>query len=345
MALLGMESFDIYGTADIDDYFTNHGLGSIAGGAGRCGSAAWLGTAAIGSGPDIGVNATTRGGFCGFAMNPNGFSSVACWTINDDAFPCAFLRSNPDGSLSFWKGPNTTLGTEMIRTAANFVHVGLYTHIGLEWMITSSGYCRIYVNGNLAKDSGTVNMIGNGIFDGQWRTIGFVPSGYVDDCYWGDTNTGDPLNPYGSFLGDTHIEGQNCLTDAAGGGGTYRDFTLSGGTDHGILLKSNPIDITKYVTSSTVGNKETVKYANIIPTTGVVYAIQTMPNAVKNTFSDRHIANIVYNGSTLSLGTDQTLAQTNQRYYPQMYAKNPATSTAWTIATTNASQNGIQITV
>ena len=347
MALLGMESFDVYGTADITDYWVSVGLGNIVAGAGRCGSAAWLGTAAVGSGPAIGAAATTLSGYAGWAYNPGAFNTPPVMTVfNSAGQGVCFVRCNPDGTVQGWAGINTILGVPVATSPPTSIHLGHYTHIGIEWLITTTGYMRVYVNGSLAADSGVVDMTQFFNFgDNQWTGVAWTPSGYIDDLYWGDTSTADPLNPWASFLqiGDARCEGQNCLTDAAGGGGTFREFTPSAGTDHGALLDENPLDYTDFVQSVTVGHRETAKFPSITPTTGLVFGVLNLPNLVKDTFTVREIANLIYSGGTLHVGTTQGLAQTNPRYYPQIYAANPVTGVAWTIAGVNAAEHGVKV--
>jgi hypothetical protein len=348
MALLGMESFDIYGTADITDYWVSVGLGAIVAGAGRCGSAAWHGTAAVGSGPAIGALATTLSGYAGFAYKPDSFNVGGIFNVfNSGSQSVCFLGAAADGRVQGWAGINTILGGIVCQTPPNVLHIGLYTHIGMEWLISTSGYIRLYINGTLSADSGTVDTTQFFNFgNNQWTGVSWTPLGYVDDLYWGDTSTADPLNPWASFLqiGDARCEGQLCLTDAVGGGGTFREFTPSAGGDHGALLDDNPLDQGATVVSSgTVGQRETVKFPTITPTTGQVFGVLTMPNGVKTTFATREIANAVYSHATLAVGTTQGLAQTDYRYYPQLYAYNPVTAGAWSIADVNAAESGVQV--
>lgn len=343
MAFLMMSSFDIFGTADMTDYFVSVGSGAIVPGAGRCNTAAWTGFSAVGSGPQAGVNATTLSGYAGYAYFPTGFTTLGSFTVlRGDGTPLCFLRHEPNGSISGWKGFNTILGGVVCQTPAGLVPTGHYSHIGAEWLISTSGYLRIYVNGHLAADSGTVNMT-TFFTSGQWSILSWTPTGFIDDLYGGDTAV-LATNPWAAFLGDLHIEGQLCLTDAVGGGGTFREFTPSAGTDHGALLDENPPnDDTDYVESLTVNQRETVKFPSIIPGSGTIYAYQAMPNGLKTTFSGRDVANLIYSGGTLDVGTTLGLAQTNYRYYPQVYGYNPVTGAPWSIAQVNAAENGVKV--
>jgi hypothetical protein len=344
MAFRGGSSFDCFGTGNMTDFFVSTGVGSIVAGQGRCGSAAWRGTAADGSGPVAGVNATTLSGFCGFAGKPEGFSTTAYWEVlRADGTVLAFLIADPSGRIEGWKGANTILGTRVCQTGATQMQVGHYTAIGVEWLISTSGYLRIYINGTLAANSGTVDMT-TFFSSGQWGALSFTPVGYIDDLYWGDTDTSDPLNPWAAYLGDLHAEGQLCLTDAIGGGGTFREWTPSTGTDHGALLDENPPDgDTSYVASQTVTQRESVKFSNIIPNTGSVYAIQHLPYMEKTSFAARTIQVGAYVSATESYQTAQSPGQTNYRYYPALLGYNPVAAAPWSIATANSEEALIKI--
>lgn len=351
MALKGTASFDVYGTSNITDQFVSCGPGAIVPGAGRCGSAAFHGTTAGGSGPSIGVTTSEISGYAGFAYNPDGFNVTNTFSLGSTGVGAAsiwaFLRVNDNGSIALWKGVNYLIGTQLAVTPAGLLSTSHYTHIGWEFKQGTSGYMRVYVNKQLVADTGIVNMLA--VFtDGlPFGRIDWTPLGYIDDLYWGDTDASDPLNPWVSILqiGDQHVEGQLPLTDAVGGGGTFRDFACSTGTDHGALLDENPPNgDTDYVSSSTLNARESVRYPIIIPTTGGVTSIQHMPNLLKTTFADRLIANGVYSHGALSLGVDQAPAQTNYKYYPQLFAANPVIAAPWSIADTNAEEAVLKIT-
>jgi hypothetical protein len=344
MALRGMESWDIYDTANITDVYPSVGPGSVVAAAGRCSTQAFLGTGVLGTGPFVGVSATTTDGFCGWAYSGTGYSTTQHWSVNkSDSTPLAFIRVLADGSIEGWKGFNTILGSVVCSTGANLILTGHYDAIGVEFNIAASGgYLRIYVNGILQADSGSVDMT-TAFTSGQWGAFSFTPVGYIDDMYWGDTDISDPENDWDEYLGDLHVEGQVAVTDAIDPG-TYRDWTPNTGTDHGALVDDNPPDdSTTYVSSSTVGQVETFAFPAIVPATALIYGIQLMPNALKTTFATRTMANVVYTNGTLDVGTTTSPAQTNYKYYPQVYGKNPVTGTVWSTATANAMEGGLKI--
>jgi hypothetical protein len=341
--LKGMESFDIYETAQINQYFGGAGPGSIEAGAGRCGTAAWHGTAAAGSGPFIGVtDGSIDSGYAAMAYKPVGFNVNANFSIisPDNGFPVLFIRVLSSGAVDLWKGVNTIIGDFLATTPAGLLSIGTYTHIGVEWKHGASGYLRVYINGLLAADSGIVNTF-TSFSGGTWSSIAFDPEGWIDDLYWGDASGAAPWN---AFFGDCHVEGQVARTDAASGGGTYKEWAPSTGTDHGALVDEIPPDDgATYVSSPTAGETDTFKFPAIVPLTGPVYAIQLMPNMLKTQFETRTICNCVVSGGTLVTGVTQALAATSFKYYPQIYGPNPVTGAPWTVATANTMEGGVQV--
>lgn len=339
MALKGMESWDIYDSANIDDYWQAH-LGNIMPSTGRCGTSAFL-SVALSNGSSIGVTTAVSSGYAAMAYKPIAFNALGQFLIGNTTGlapgdTLGFMRVVGSGAVEMWKGPNTVLGNLMCSTATGVMNIDLYTHIGLEWKFDgSSGYMKIYINGLLAADSGLTNTL-NIWSAGQWGTLGFFPLGYVDDLYWGDTTGASPQN---GFFGDCHVEGQ--VVDTAG---TYQQFTPSTGSDHVALVDEIPPDDgATYVSSSTVAQKETFTFPDIIPLTGSVYGIQLMPNMVKTAFQTRTVRNIVRFSATDANGATQALAATNYKYYPEVFQINPVSSVAWTVTTTNVMEGGVEV--
>lgn len=347
-----MESWDIYAVGDVTDYFqtVDAGNSTIVAGAGRCSSAAFRNTSAVGNGVTIGVETAVSSGYAAWAHNADAFQVTASFEVQAaDGSVLMFARVIADGSVDIWKGPNTTLGTLLGATAAGLISAGTYSHIGLEWNFhASTGYARIYINkaqgGSANFASGNTDTT-NIWTSGQWHTLAWLPKGYIDDLYWGDTVGASPWN---AFLGDCRVQGQLALTDAVGGVATYRDFTPSAGTDHGALVDENPPDdATTYLSSATIGHRETLFFPAISISTGTVYAVQLMPNAVKTSAGGRQIQNFirVSSGSTSLAGQIWSPSQTNYKYYPAVMQTNPAAGgAAWTASTVNTGfEGGIEI--
>ncbi len=334
MALLGMESWDIYDTANITDYWQGY-TGVITPGAGRCGSAALVnGTT---SGPFIGYTPTGTGIYLGAAFNETTYGDAANIAVSppvggvDVGF---FVRILSDGSVDLWIGPNTTLGTQVCVTAPGLQSLNTYFHLGVEGLHSATGYFKIYINGvERASYTGDTR---NPYDLTPWGLIAFRPLGAVDDCYWGDLSGAAPHN---AFLGDQHVEGQVVNAE-----GFYQDWALSTGSDSVALVSQNPPDDdTSYVYTPTPGDKETFLFPAIVPLSGPVSGIQLMPNMVKTAFATRTVRNLWRFSAADANGATQALGATSYRYYPEVAGLNPVTSSAWTVASANAVEGGVEV--
>lgn len=351
MALIGGDGLGQYGNsvADMEDYWQGVDLvnSSVVPGAGRCGGPAFYNNAAAGNGCFIGVPTSNAGGYFGHAVKPESYNVTSVFDICSvsTAGVLAFFVINANGSISAWKGPNTSLGTLIGSTAPGLISLNHYSHIGYEWKFhASTGFFRIYVNKAIGEaadyDSGNIDST-NIWTSGQWDIVFPQPRGYMCDIYWGDFSGSAPGN---AFLGDLRVRTDLPLTDAVGGGGTYRQWTPSTGSDHGALLdEAPPDDDTSYVASATLGQKETCLFPTI-PLGVTVYGLQLMPNLVKTSAGGRQIGCLVRSGGTDATGSSQSIALTNYAYYDQMYALNPVTGVAWTPAEVNAMEGGVEVT-
>lgn len=350
MSLLGSESWDLItpDASHIPDYWTSSGNVTIIPGAGRCGTAG-LGTNTVGGlAATIGVNAQTTGGYMGHALfidNTNNPVNMLVQTI--DGTTQLMCLGMPDGSYRVQTGPTTALGTVLGATPPGLWHTNRYHHLGFQWILgdVGSGAAQVFVDGvqwfsitGVKTTSGPFSIPST-----VWRLLSFSWRGVGDDHYWGDTAGAAPWN---AFLGDLRVEGQVALTDAVGGGGFYREFTPSTGTDHGALLDDiPPNDDVDFVSGSTVGLRETVKFPNITLASGSVLGIQLMPNVIKTLSGDRQIACMARRAGIDAVGTSQGVSQTQYTYRAQMFQVDPTSGIAYTAATANASEGGIQITI
>lgn len=351
MGLLGADGWGKYGNsvAAVQKYwqFVDLSNSSIVAGAGRCGGPAFLNTAAAGNGCSIGVQTTNAGGYFGMAQKAINFNGGATsFDIeNSSDGVLGFFIFEPSGAVAAWKGPNTILGTLIGRTPTGLVQLNNYAHIGFEWKFhASTGFFRIYVNKGYGDspdfDSGNVDTT-NIWTSGQWDLVYPQPRGYMCDTYWGDFSGSGFDN---RFMGDLRVRDDLPQTDAVGGGGFYREWTPSTGTDHGALLDETPPDDgATYVASSTPGQRELCTYPTI-PLGVDVRGLLLMPNAVKTSPGGRALGTLVRSGGSNATGASQFVALNDYVYYPGVYPLNPITGLAWTPAEINAMQGGVEIT-
>jgi hypothetical protein len=253
------------------------------------------------------------------------------------------MRALSNGAIDFWSGPNTTLGTLLAQSAAGFLQEHHYTYIGIDFKLHASlGLVRLFIENDEVDE---FNVDTTNIWtSGQWALLYFRGRGWTDDIIYGDTDASDPENVTIAYPGDTHVEAQVALTDAVGGVATHREWTPSTGTDHGALVDEVPPDIADYLESGTIGNRETFKFADILPLTGDVFAVKTMPYMVKTESGGRTFKTLVRSGgSDEANASAQGVSITTPAYYSDIYGSNPISGDPWTPTTVNAAELGVQI--
>lgn len=358
MALVGAESWELYGIADITDYFLTNGgtpgiTTDIIAGAGRCGQPAYLNTT-IGSGAYQGVALATPYqayvGYANYALNYNGLARFTVSTTSGAGDHLA-LAIPVDGSVQVWLGGPQVLGGSVIASLPpGTVTLNHYHHYGFEFLVDlTSGYVKFWLDGALRISLSGIRTV-TPIYPLFEPTILPVtrllwsPLGYLSDVYWGDASGPAPQN---AFLGDLRVQGQLVLTDAAsGGGGTYKTWTPSTGTDHGALVDENPPDDgATYVEATTVGLKETFKFPPVTLGFGTVYGVMLMPNIVKTASTLRQIGVLVRSGGSDALASSYVVPQGTYLYASQMYNVNPVSGLPWTAATVDAMEGGVEVTL
>lgn len=226
MALIFMDGFDHYATADITRKWNSivgtSGYVYIASGAGRRGGAAlqvnnasyvWKNFAAV---PTVIV---------GFAYKPAAlYASVNTNTdivdFTDGSIVHVSVHPQSDGSLKVYRGEATTL---LGSSAAGVLTVGNYNYIEAKVTISdTAGAVELRVNGVAALTLSGIDTrnAGNGTVDGVMfgGSVGVNVNMYFDDLYICDTS-GAHNN---DFLGDVRIEPFFPSAD-----GTHADFTPS----------------------------------------------------------------------------------------------------------------------
>lgn len=246
---------------------------------------------------------------------------------------------NSSGQLVLRNSVGTTLAT------------GTFTMAGASWYYIeikafangASGTVEAQINGTTEIASTTAN-IGSANLD----TLDFrvTPSGLDpslawtvqwDDVYVCDAS-GSTNN---TFLGDVRVS-----TIMPSADGAHSDFTPSTGTAHFSLVNEAtsiyPDDDSSYVSSSTVGHRDSYAYGNVPSAAGTVFGVQTNLYARKDDAAVRQIAAVARPGSTDQDGATVTLGTTYSTF-TEIRETNPDTTVAWTISDINASEFGVKV--
>lgn len=328
MALLFVDGFDHYATADIGKKWSVAG-GAIASSSGRRSGGALSLT--VGATVTKTLAATTSW-VMGFALSFTALPAAARQLVAllDAASNQCDLRINADGTLSVTRnGTALTSGTSVSALSASVFYY-------IEWKVTiadsiSANSCKVRVNGvdwitvATSQDTkATANTTANQVTLGT--TSGFTA--VYDDFYLCD-QSGSTNN---DFLGDCRVD-----TLLPNGDGNYTSFTPSTGTSHYQLVDESTPNTSDYNESSTATNKDSYQMVDLSAITGTIYGVQVLGAVLKDDAGVRSIKVGVRSSSTDSVSAAQALS-TSQFYYANIHETNPATSSAWTESGVNAAE-------
>jgi hypothetical protein len=346
MALLFLDSFDHYQTAEIPRKWTSVlSAARIDAGMGRCGTAALClyGAAFL----DRGVAFSGDVVIAGFAyrLDPITAGGHNMCSFNDATGRAyCWLTRNLDGSLTFWL-PNPS--TEEATSAPNLVHEDIWYFI--EWKVLlheSAGTCEVRVNNVLVltysgRTQAQVPVAGGygeiprparifhvqGVTNTQW---------YMDDLYLLDGTGAAPVN---NFLGDCRVE---YLKPRAAGAHQEWPIVVGSSGSHWLAVRDDatPDEDGSYVEANAPGLTDTNLYQPTgLPPGQPIFGAQLSLYARKTEVGPRTIAPVVNTVTGPSVGPSFESYQ----YYTTPYGTNPATGSAWTVASINAIDAGVTV--
>lgn len=342
MALKFLDGFDAYATADITKKWTTVSasgvtINSTAGrrGGGALRFANW-GTPTLSKTLDSNIVTI----IVGFAIKMTAFPAIEghLFLLMDSGTVVASLSVTSAGILRVYN--NTMFGT-LLGSGSSSLTLSTYHYIELKIKIdNSTGTVDLYKNGsNILSLTGQdtqngsnsyVNVLQLGSTSGSGTsTIDF------DDLYVSDT-TGSYNT---SLLGDVRIETLFPTSD-----GSNTAWTCSTGSTHYTLVDETTPNTSDYVSTSTVGNKDTYGFGDIGGTVSAIYGVQVNMAALKDDAGSRSIAATVKSSSTNADGSSLALS-TGQLIYTSIFETDPNTSAAWTQANVNAAEFGVKCAV
>lgn len=363
MALLFMDSFDHYATADITEKWTSTSTGltdgsAIQATAGRRGGGCWR-LAAAGSTTSsskalfkvlapadntiiFGLAVNPLKPFTDFdtsGTDPEQTGSTAVTTIatirNASANQC-WIRLDAAGTLSVYRG-TTLLGT----TSAPIANAA-YTYVEVRITIDNvAGAVGIRFNGVSVLTLAGVNTRAGAANAWNELRIGHVGSNSstgasidIDDLYVLD---GSGPAPWNTFLGDCRVDAR--LPTAAG---ATTQWTPSAGANWQCVDDAAPNDDTDYNASATINQIDTFTVQDA-PSGVVVYGVQAVMSAKKTDAGTCSLAPVIRHSGTDYVGTAQNPG-TTYAYLMQVYQTNPGTSAQWIEPDFNAAEFGYKRT-
>lgn len=338
MALLWMDSFDHYVTADLLDKYTDKQTSNvvITAATGRNSSAGLVCTnnvAFLAKG--LSVGSTTI--IVGFACKVTTFNCNIC-EIGESGAAHAQLYVNADGSLSIHRGNAaiwaTGAGTVLSTSAPGLISLGSYNHIQFKVTVgdSPSGSAEVRLNGVTVTSVSSVDTRNGGT--GSITLCDLGGQATFDD-FWVCDSTGSA--PWNDFLGDCRVDTRNPTAAGATTG-----FTPSTGSNWQNVDDTAPDDDTTYNSASGVATDTfVVQDAPVVGAT--IYGVQHNINMKKTDAGVCTVASVIRHSGTDNVGSNISPG-TGYAYGTAINQTNPGTSAAWTEAGFNAAEFGYKRT-
>lgn len=372
MALLFMDSFDHYATADLLTKWT----ATSAGGSGS--PAPTIGAVGRHSSNGLSLKSPSNAGnagphytkilapgdatiICGVAFNP--VTSVALYSGGADpettgAPNCctcvmavrlsgavqAFLRVNLDGTLSAYRGPASSGNGTLLATSSATLAAATYNY--LEVKITIHGSAGVFIvrlNGNPTP---IINFTGNTQSQGSatWNEIrlGRVSTSPSSnqEAQWDDLYVldGTGVAPWNAFLGDVRVDARFPT-----GAGATAGWTPSTGANYAAVDETAPNGDTDYVSATTVPVTDSYVTQDAPVAGATIFGVQHCLSFKKVDAGTCAVAPLVRIGGTDYVGADLFPA-TAYAYGLQVAQVSPATSAQWSESEFNGAEFGMKRT-
>lgn len=355
MALLFVDSFDLYATADLTattrytSTLTGGGTVTIGSGNGRNSTNGFRLTsnAANASGPNLTKGLTTGSAtaIIGAAYKSSAVATsvpIAIFNIMDGGTVQVSIALNSGGKIQAFRGDvngGTSLGT-----SASSLSTGVFYYIEAKVLVhASAGTVEVRVNGSNTGWLALTGLNTRASATAQWNGFGFGKTTTssssangathdYDDLYVADS-TGSVNN---DFLGPVRIKA--VLPDGAG---NSTQFTPSTGSNYQNVDDAAQDGDSTYNSETTAGEIDLYTFG-AIGLTGTVKGVQTnlcvrSDGAGAETIAPMfRISGTNYAGTTVGLTTSYT-------YASQLYETSPATSSAWTVSEIDGAESGIKL--
>jgi len=338
MALLFMDSFDHYATADITDKWTSNEGWTIGSSNGRNSTNATQCAAEyelVRALPITGQNTA----IIGFAVYvSSAFVTHYVMAVFDTGTLQCGLQFVNDGRIQvgIGGGLGSTLGT-VHATSTNSLQQSVWYYIEFKAVIhNSTGSIEVRVNGMEWINVSNVDTQGSS--NATWNTVAWTgASGQtyrMDDVYMCDSS--GSLN--NDFLGDVRVS--VLLPEGAG---NTTEWTPSAGSNYACVDESAPNDDTDYVSTITLNAKDTYAFP-AVATGAEIKGVQIFAAVRKATDGPGKIKHVIRSGGTDYDQTEIGIGGTTYSYTRTMHETDPATGVSWTESGVNAAEFGIKKT-
>lgn len=263
-------------------------------------------------------------------------------TVNSYTEICSFregiyhhvtIHLTGDGTVYAYNVITTTL---LGKSAPGKLQLDAWHYVEVKCTVSdTAGVVQVKIDGELILDLSAVDTRngGTGLIDNV-RIHGNSVNKWFDDFYICDTS--GTIN--NDFLGDVYVD--TLFPNAVG---SYTQFTASAAADNWTLVDEATPDTADYVSSATVGAKDTYGLTNLDATERNIYGVQAMALVHKDNPNYRQSAILLKSGTTEVEGAAFTLGNGVAKYDKVLKELDPATAAAWTATGVNALEVGTTV--
>lgn len=275
----------------------------------------------------------------GMAIKHNGFNAGA----NNSKQTLIQLYDGPNTQIALVLYANGQLGVEVngaaLASGVSTVTLSQGVWHYLEWAVTISNsilanQCQVQLDGvqiiNVATGQSTQHTANSSANSIQF--IGLYSATNWDDIYILDGN-GTP----NAFFGD-----QRVFEQYPNGVGFVTQWTPNGFVNNWQNVSETPADDDATYNSTNTVNNQDLYTLGATGATGTINGVQVTAMCRKDDAGARAVATLIRTGATNFTGATVALL-TNYICLRTLYAQNPQTVAAWTVANLNALQAGIQL--
>lgn len=322
MAIIFMDSFDHYGSADFLKKWSGGGGTLYASGYGRRGGGSIFRPLCHKN-----FDATKTTVIAGFAVSPTGGGRIMYFGYGDTVLTA--LHANTAGELLVYNDLGAIIG----RTRPNLMATSAYAYVEIKAVMgTTAGAVEVRVNGKVELSLTNVRTSAS-----QYTSIGFGQlinwDFLIDDLYVCDTS-GSVNN---DFLGDCRVDAYMPTSE-----GALLEWTPTPAGVHYTTVDDNPINTADYIETATAGAIDLFGYTDLVNVPLAVFGVQLNSAIRKTDAGEREFNGVARIGSTNYLGPNMSLYDSTI-YIPTIWDVNPSTGTAWTREQIDAAQFGVKL--
>ena len=353
MALIFIDSFDHYATADLSRKWTSVIGAPTVGAYGRNGTSGLRcnpASSGAGDGAFIGFDAAASGliGFAIYASLAESLPFLAAFDGGNNGTQFG-LRLATDGSITAYRCSSSygggayplddTSATVLGTSAGGVIQEDVWHYLECQATIhDTTGAIEVRVDGVAVLTLANV--------DNKRTATAQLTSWYLgsrkgasanridfDDVYVADTTGG--VND--DFLGDVRVDAH-----LPNGAGSTTAWTASAGNNYACVDEAAPNDDTDYVSTDTINNVDTYAFPNLANAGGAIQGLQVLACCLKEDAGACSLAPVVRPVATDRVGTTAAIGTTYAYHVRECYDVSPETGIAWTEDEFNASEFGVK---